>query len=214
MLVRKSSGETGQKLPGWAGFVSVTWEVPSNVTTIDYYPVIKYPITEFDTIQECPRAAEGWPRPRGWPRLCHNNIWLGRVHEGISSHLESSIKLQETHCVDWHFPFDLCILQDAWKENERIRTWRYPLGSWSHVFWVYERRHNRKELRQESALSQDNSGVLRKAPFYEFLSMNGKDDALVGIAEESKNIFQELIRSPTKERLAEVVANADLKALI
>ena len=44
--------------------------------------------------------------------------------------------------------------------------------------------------------------------------MTGKDDALVGIAEESKNIFQELIRSPTKERLAEVVANADLKALI
>ena len=63
-------------------------------------------------------------------------------------------------------------------------------------------------------MSQDNGGVLRKAPFYEFLSMTGKDDALVGIAEESKNIFQELIRSPTKERLAEVVANADLKALI
>ena len=65
MLVRKSSGETGQELPGWARFVSVTWEVPSNVTTIDYYPVIKYPITEFDTIQECPRAAEEASREVG-----------------------------------------------------------------------------------------------------------------------------------------------------
>lgn len=55
---------------------------------------------------------------------------------------------------------------------------------------------------------------LERLLFYEFLSMTGKDDALVGIAEESKNIFQELIRSSRKERLAEVVANADLKVLI
>ena len=43
---------------------------------------------------------------------------------------------------------------------------------------------------------------LERLLFNEFLSMTGKDDALVGIPEESKNIFQELIRSPTKERLA------------
>ena len=65
-----------------------------------------------------------------------------------------------------------------------------------------------------STLSQDNGGVLRKAPFYEFLSMTGKDDALVGIAEESKNILQELIRSPPKERLAEVVANEGVDRVI
>lgn len=58
MLSQKASSEKGQDLPAWAGFVSATGEVPSNVTAIDYYPVINHPITEFSTVQECLRVSE------------------------------------------------------------------------------------------------------------------------------------------------------------
>ena len=47
-----------QKIPGWAGFISETGLAPDKLTTIDYYPVINQPITEYKTVQECLRVAE------------------------------------------------------------------------------------------------------------------------------------------------------------
>lgn len=47
-----------QAVPGWAGFMSLTGKLPNNLTTIDYYPVIPHPITEYKTVQECLKYAE------------------------------------------------------------------------------------------------------------------------------------------------------------
>jgi len=38
--------------------VSQTGEAPTKLTTIDYYPVINHPITDYKTVQECLRAAQ------------------------------------------------------------------------------------------------------------------------------------------------------------
>ena len=65
MLSRKIGFEIGMEVSSWAGFVSPTGKVPQNLTTIDYYPVINHPITEFDTIQECLRVAEEATREVG-----------------------------------------------------------------------------------------------------------------------------------------------------
>ena len=45
-------------VPAWSGFRSSTETAPQKLTTIDYYPVINHPITEYKTIQECLRASE------------------------------------------------------------------------------------------------------------------------------------------------------------
>ena len=58
LFLRKDMTSAGQNVPGWAGFVSVTGSKPIKLTTIDYYPVINHPITDYSTVQECLRFAE------------------------------------------------------------------------------------------------------------------------------------------------------------
>ena len=58
MIMRMHSAQVDQKVPGWAGFISMTGEIPSHTTTIDYYPVINCPITEYKAVQECLRYSE------------------------------------------------------------------------------------------------------------------------------------------------------------
>ena len=53
LFSRWQSSNTDQEVPSWAGFVSLTGEVPRQTTTIDYYPVINYPITDNKTVLQC-----------------------------------------------------------------------------------------------------------------------------------------------------------------
>ena len=58
LFMRKDMSSAGQNVPGWGGFVSVTGSRPIQLTTIDYYPVINRPITDYSTVQECLCVAE------------------------------------------------------------------------------------------------------------------------------------------------------------
>ena len=64
-IMIRLKAETQQQVPGWTGFISETGERPTKLTTIDYYPVINQPITEYKTVQECLRAAEEATREVG-----------------------------------------------------------------------------------------------------------------------------------------------------
>ena len=65
LLIRLMSSRTEQEVPGWAGFLSMTGEKPKRLTTIDYYPVINHPITEYKTVQEVLRYSEEATREVG-----------------------------------------------------------------------------------------------------------------------------------------------------
>ncbi len=58
ILARMISGQTDQEVPSLSGFISATGIAPTQLTTIDYYPVINHPITDYKTVQECLRYAE------------------------------------------------------------------------------------------------------------------------------------------------------------
>ena len=60
-----SSSNSVQEVPGWSGFVSVTGDTPTSTTTIDYYPVINSPITDYKTVQQCLEYAEAASREVG-----------------------------------------------------------------------------------------------------------------------------------------------------
>ena len=62
---RLSSSNSVQEVPGWSGFVSVTRDIPTSTTTIDYYPVINNPITDYKTVQQCLEYAESASREVG-----------------------------------------------------------------------------------------------------------------------------------------------------
>ena len=58
-ILARMNGQSTQKLiPGISGFLSTTGKTPDSLTSIDYYPVIASPITEYRTVQECLRYAE------------------------------------------------------------------------------------------------------------------------------------------------------------
>ena len=60
-----SSSNSVQEVPGWSGFISVTGDTPTSTTTIDYYPVINNPITDYKTVQQCLEYAESASREVG-----------------------------------------------------------------------------------------------------------------------------------------------------
>lgn len=65
VLARLHSSQTNQDVPGWGGYVSITGNVPARLTTIDYYPIIPYPITDIDAVAECLRYSEEGARQVG-----------------------------------------------------------------------------------------------------------------------------------------------------
>ena len=50
-ICRLHSGTVSQHVPGWAGFISEIGQVPKHPTTIDYYPMINHPVTDYSTVQ-------------------------------------------------------------------------------------------------------------------------------------------------------------------
>ena len=58
ILARLHSASKGQEVSGWSGHISKTGDTPQKKTTIDYYPVINCPITEYRAVQECLRYSE------------------------------------------------------------------------------------------------------------------------------------------------------------
>ena len=58
VFTRWHSTNRSQEVPSWSGFISATGDPPVTTTTIDYYPVINAPITDYKTIQQCLKYSE------------------------------------------------------------------------------------------------------------------------------------------------------------
>ena len=65
-----------QVLPGWAGFISLLGEKPTNLNIIDYFPIINQPITDNKTVQDCLRYSEDAAREVGQD-YCITTFYLG-----------------------------------------------------------------------------------------------------------------------------------------
>ena len=65
MLIRLYAAKTQQRIPAWRGYVSLTEEVPSRLTTVDCYTIIPHTITENKAVQECLRYSEEASREVG-----------------------------------------------------------------------------------------------------------------------------------------------------
>ena len=55
---RLHSSTVSQHIPEWAGFISETGQVPKRLTTIDYYSIINYLITDYSTVKKCFRVSK------------------------------------------------------------------------------------------------------------------------------------------------------------
>ena len=88
LFMRKDMSSAGQNVPGWGGFVSVTGSRQIQLGTIDYYPVINRPITDYCIVQECLRVAEEATREVGQTYTI-STFYLGvRMYESTLLDLE------------------------------------------------------------------------------------------------------------------------------
>ena len=69
-VLRILASQPKQVLPGFSGFISMMGEPPENLTTIDYYPVVQAPITEYATVQEVLRYSEEASHEVGQDIVC------------------------------------------------------------------------------------------------------------------------------------------------
>jgi len=58
VLYRKASSIGKQQVPSLCGFISATGYPPSQLTTIDFYPSITEPITQYNVVKELLRQCE------------------------------------------------------------------------------------------------------------------------------------------------------------
>ena len=58
VVVRLHIAARKQTVPGWAGYVSLTGDVPKELITVEYYPIIPHPIAGIRSVQECLRYSE------------------------------------------------------------------------------------------------------------------------------------------------------------
>ena len=61
-ICRLHSSTVSQHVPGWAGFISESGQVPKRLTTINYYPIINHPKTDYSTVQEYLRVSKNASR--------------------------------------------------------------------------------------------------------------------------------------------------------
>ena len=213
ILTRKSSSDNEQDVPGWAGFVSSTGEAPEILTTVDYYPVINHPITDFSTIQECLRAAE-----------------------------EASHEVGQEYVIT-SFDLGVCMkaYPILWSNPARYKNHIVLIGTF-HILCAYFKMLGKKmdgsglqDILIESGMMSSGSmkGVmtgknydrslhchktmlecLERLLLEEFLSVAGKDSLLSDIPETSKRKFEALVQSQTSATLAEVLGDAHLTTLL
>ena len=56
-LIRYHASTSGTVAPNLSGYISAISQPPKRLTTIQYYPVVNHPITEYSTIRECLRIS-------------------------------------------------------------------------------------------------------------------------------------------------------------
>ena len=133
LLIRMKSSSLGQEVPGWTGFITMVGQNPQSLMTIDYYPVIASPITDYKTVTVssiCRRSHKGSPAAT----LHHYHFRLGGMHESIPPCLEQPSKIWETYHPDHYNPPRVCVHEDDREKDEWIGLLGHLVGS--RVDWL------------------------------------------------------------------------------
>jgi len=213
ILIRLHSCSTNQEVPSLGGFISVTGVMPSQLSTIDYYPVINHPITDHTTVQECLRYSEAATQEVG------QNYVLTTFDLGVC---------MKAYPIVWNNPM-------------RYEKHIILIGTF-HLICAYMRLIGKKmagsglaDVLIEAGLITSGSlhGVLsgknysraihchkvlleslERLLMQQYLSSLQQDDIFDGLSDESKDQLQDLIDSPCQRTLVSVLKQEDIVALI
>ena len=127
--------KTRQEVPRWNGFISLNEEKATNMTTIDYYPVIANPITEYKTVQECLKYAEEATNEVNQQYVI-TTFDLEVCKKAYPLIWNNPTRYGKPHCPDWNILSGLCLPSNAWGKDERIWYVRHLVGSGIDIIWI------------------------------------------------------------------------------
>ncbi|KAL5013682.1 hypothetical protein ScPMuIL_007952 [Solemya velum] len=213
LLIRIYSSAANQEVPGWTGFLSVTGSKPTKLTTVDYYPVINHPITEYRTVQECLRYAEK-ATTEVEQEYVVTTFDLGVCMKALPLIWNTTVKYQKHIVMIGTFHLICAYLRMVGKKmacsglsDVMLEAGLIWTGSSQgvHTGKHYDRAMHCHKIVLES---------LERLLFEQFLHQKGMSDIFDGLPESSKLKIQDLVHSPSEQLLEQLMNDTPLVTYI
>lgn len=213
LFIRIDSSAADQEVPGWTGFISVTGSKPTKLTTIDYYPVINHPITEYRTVQECLRYAEEATKEVGQEYVV-TTFDLGVCMKALPLIWNNTARYEKHIIMIGTFHLICAYLRMVGKKMagsglSEVMLEAGLIGTGS-IKGVLTGKHYDRAMHCHKIVLES----LERLLFGQFLFQKGMDDIFEGLPESSKLKIQDLVHSPSEQILEQVMNDTALVAYI
>jgi hypothetical protein len=206
VFLRKDRSAVGQEVPSWAGFTSVTGTKPRKLTSIDYYPVINHPITEYKTVQECLRYAEEASREIGQSYtvttfdlgVCMKAYPL--VWNNPHTYEKHIVMIGTFHLICAYLKMVGKKMAGSGLSDVLLEAGLIGTGS---IQGVLKGKHYERAMHCHKSLLES----LERLVLEQFLAKCGEDKVFDSLPESSKSQVQNLIQTPSKEMLDQLCSD-------
>ena len=206
LFLRKDMTSAGQNVPGWAGFVSVTGSKPIKLTTIDYYPVINHPITDYSTVQECLRFAEEATKEVGQTYtittfdlgVCMKALPL--IWNDPEKYKNHIVMVGTFHLVCAYLKMVGKKMAGSGLSDVLLEAGLIGLGS---VHRVLSGKHYERAMHCHKILLESLERILLD----QFLEQQNEDEIFAGLPEETTDKISNLISSQSKYAMDELMSD-------
>jgi len=200
ILVRVKSSLSEQEVPAWTGFVTMSGQTPERLTTIDYYPVIASPITDYNTVKECLRYAEEATNEvqqqyvittfdLGVCMKAYPLIWNNQA--GYDKHI---ILIGTFHLVSAYMKMIGKKMNGSGLSDILLEAGLISTGS---LQGVLSGKHYDRAMHSHKILVES----LERLLLSQYLVSIGEEEVLTSLPEESRKILQDVLNSPSTDCL-------------
>ena len=213
LFLRKERSVFGQEVAGWAGFISVTGVKPTKLSTIDYFPVINHPITEYRTVQECLRYAEKATEEVGQTYTV-TTFDLGVCMKAFPIIWNNPGKYKDHIVMIGTFHLICAYLKVVGKKMagsglSDIMLEAGLIGTGS-IHKVWSGKHYKRAMYCHKILLESLEMILLE----QFLAQEGNEDVFGNQPEQSEEKLRNLTQRPSNELLEEVVHDDPIQTFI
>ena len=212
-LMNRYLSQREQEVPSWGGFISTTSDTPLSLTTVDYYPPINHPITDYKTVQECLRYAEEATQEVG-QLYTVTTFDLGVCMKAYPLTWKYPVKYQNHivmigtfHIIYAYFKMIGHKMNGSGLSDILTEAGLISSGS---INGVLSGKHYSRAMHCHRILLE----ALERKLFDRFVARKGEVDLLSLLQEDSIRLLEELRESPSKVLLETVMSNGDIALCI
>ena len=202
-----------QQIPGWAGFISMTGTTPQSLTTIDYYPVIPHPITDYRTVQECFKYAENATAEVGQQYVI-TTFDLGVCMKAYPLVWNNPVRYEKHIVLIGTFHLVCAYMKMVGKKmigsglsDILLEAGLIGLGS---VEGVMSGRHYDRAMNCHKVMLE----CLERLLFTEYLVQQNEAVVFDTMPEQSKEFLRQVMQAPSRDTMNSVLADTPLKQYI